>query len=318
MARGKKGDLNFTQFQTTLRRASNPQITRQSLTERMYVRILTELAANRFKWEGLPPEIDVRFLELCLFNNALAVFFQDTTQRDDAGKVTRQGTDKFMAMRASGSGAWNYNDNPTKFTVVGNIWGSRLLDAKDCVPIWANYLRTPDLDIVLLYSNKLAQIDRSIEITALNMRHTTVIAADENERLSYVNAFKQFQEGQPVIFGTKNFMNDPKAIQAFSIAPHPDTIERLQTAKTRMWNEAMTYLGINNANQDKKERLVSDEVAANDEQVMATKNIALNARQEACEMIGRKFNINVTVDFNIEKAPPPPTEGGFSDWRDAA
>jgi hypothetical protein len=302
MAR-KKNDLNFTQFRQTLRVSNNPAVTQQNLTERMYIRIFTELASNRFKWEGLPPEIDVRFLELNLFAKALVVFFKDTGYQNS--------TEKFMAMRASSTGMWNFNDNPTKFTVIGNNWGSRELAAfkvgdnpAQCVPIWGNYLRTPDWDIVALYSAKLAQIDRSIEIAALNMRHTTVMAVDENERLSYVNAFKQFAEGQPVIFGSRQF--DLSKIQAFNIAPHHDTIDRLQIAKTRMWNEAMTYLGINNANQDKKERLVADEVAANDEQVSATKNIALNARKEACEAINRLYGLNVSVKFNVQDPPPVP------------
>ena len=62
---------------------------------------------------------------------------------------------------------------------------------------------------------------------------------------------------------------------------HPENLDKLMIARTRIWNECMGLLGVNNANQDKKERLVADEVEANDEQVMAMKNVALNARRMA-------------------------------------
>jgi hypothetical protein len=64
----------------------------------------------------------------------------------------------------------------------------------------------------------------------------------------------------------------------------------------------MGMLGINGANQDKKERLVAAEVGANDEQVQASRNVALNARQFACEQINQLWGLNVSVDF---KTPPP-------------
>jgi hypothetical protein len=80
-----------------------------------------------------------------------------------------------------------------------------------------------------------------------------------------------------------------------------NVIEKLHILKVRQWNECMGYLGINNANQDKKERLVADEVDANNEQVAASRNVALNARQEACGLINKLYGLNVSVDFRAEE-----------------
>jgi len=57
-------------------------------------------------------------------------------------------------------------------------------------------------------------------------------------------------------------------------------------------------LGLNNANQDKKERLVTDEVSANDEQVMASRNIHLKARKTAADKINKMFGLNINVKFD--------------------
>lgn len=50
--------------------------------------------------------------------------------------------------------------------------------------------------------------------------------------------------------------------------------------KQAILRECMTFLGIENANMDKKERLVSDEVNANNQQVIASRNIWLSERKK--------------------------------------
>ena len=62
----------------------------------------------------------------------------------------------------------------------------------------------------------------------------------------------------------------------------------------------MTFLGINNANQDKKERLVVAEVSANDSEIMMARKIALDSRQLACEQINKKYGLNVSVEWNVD------------------
>ena len=59
----------------------------------------------------------------------------------------------------------------------------------------------------------------------------------------------------------------------------------------------MTLLGIDNANQDKKERVQSAEVNANNTQIIASRNIWLSERQKAVEKFNEKFGQNVKVSF---------------------
>lgn len=298
----KKTDAVYTQYYEPHLNRGNFQRNRvndeQALTERMYKRILTEACANRFTWIGLPDSVDPRFLELTLFYQGLAVFYWD----DDY--------DKYFVLRATGTGPLNHYDNPTRFTVTGGSGRGMInknLKGADCVPIWSNYLRSTDMDIVLLYSRKLAAMDRTIEIAADAMRYTAVVAADEKERLSYANAMRQRSEGQPIVFATKGF--DMSQIQAFNVAPHPEALPNLLIAKSRMWNECMTMLGINNSNQDKRERLVADEVAANDDQIKATRDMNMNARLQAVEQINTKYGLSVECLFQDKPAIPKIGEG---------
>ena len=79
----------------------------------------------------------------------------------------------------------------------------------------------------------------------------------------------------------------------------PIVFDKIQIQKHQLWNEVMTFLGVNNANQDKKERLVDDEVQANNEQVKICLDVMLKARQSACSEINRIFGTNIKVSARI-------------------
>lgn len=53
-----------------------------NLQYRMYYEMLQQMSCSVYRWEGLPPEIDQRFLELTLFNRGLSVFFHDDAEYD--------------------------------------------------------------------------------------------------------------------------------------------------------------------------------------------------------------------------------------------
>lgn len=276
---------------------NDPANNRFALIERMYLRVLTELATNRFKWSGLPEEIDVRFLELTLFNFGLSVFFKDDAEVNKAD--VHKATDKFMALQGGANGRLNMLNNPTAFRVVGNNFVGKTISAKNCVPIWANYLRVPDLDIVTIYAERLADFDRTIEINARNARRTKIVATNENQRMSTSNIVKAIDSGEPVINVTGP-IQDMAFVSALDLGIHPDQIINMQIARRRVWDECMGLLGIENANQDKKERLVSSEVDANSDQTDTMRNVNLNARRMAAEEINRRYKLNVSVDFHTE------------------
>lgn len=289
----------YEPFMNRGKRSRNPNENRQAQLEQMYLRVLGELCMNRFQWKGFPESVDVRYLEMQLFTSALAVAFVD------------RNTDRLLVLRGSPTGTRNLTDNPLAFTLTSPSAMSSMIptqiSARKAVPIWANYFRMPDLDIVQNYAFKLAQIDRTIEINVNSARRTKVLVHNENQRLSAANINRQLDNGDSVI--AVNFpIGD--LISAVDLGVNPDSIERLSILRGRMWNECMGMLGINNSNQDKKERLVADEVKANDDQVGTARRVNLNARQDAAKqinaMFGAQLGINVSVDYYQGEAPKMP------------
>jgi hypothetical protein len=270
---------------------NNPARNRVAMYERMYLRLFTEMACARFEWEGLPESINPRFLEISLFRQALAVFFYEN-----------KNFNKYMVLRGAGSGELNYQDEPLSYTVTGNRFVNRTLGYKDCVPIWANYLRIPDAEIALLYATKLAELERTIEINLKAHRKPFFFAVSDTEKLSFMNILRQVHAGEDAVFGTETLSGALEdKIKLFDLKIDKELVLNLYITKSKMWNECMTHLGINNANQEKRERLVVSEVSANNSQVLMARNVALDARRDACERINEKYKLNVSVKWNIDE-----------------
>lgn len=288
----------------------NPSTERQAEIHRNIERNIAELAVNRFKWEGLPEGIDPRFLEMTLLLNGLAVFYWDDR------------FNKLLCVKASSTGYVNFMDWPTAYTVIGP--GSKINDIhgqttfmpkmlsgfipfageseKDAkrqgFPVWPNYFRQSEIDTVRLYASRLANTDMTLEINTMNARQNKVVTSTAKTQLSMVNMARQIDEGINVIQPKDNAVLDN--ITAIDLGINPDLFDKLSILRTRWWNECMGLLGIDNANQDKKERLVAAEVGANDSQTDSMRFVALNARREGIKHVNEVFGLDIKVEFNTE------------------
>ena len=260
---------------------SSPAKTRKFAVHNMYWRILTELSLNRFKWFGLPSSVDERFLELSLMRHGGALFFKhhDPYERFDP---------RFLVQQFTGQGTPNHYDNPTKFRIqsTGGIHG--VYTAKQAVPIWGNYMRTPDMDIIAVYADRLTEIDTTIDVNTQNMRHPRVLVMSEHARLTMENIDRQIQEGIPTIKVAPGVGADD-IYATLDMGTHHETMPGLLAAKGKMWNDALMMLGVPTANQDKKERMITGEVDAGKDQSEVIRNIALNSRKQAAEQINELF-----------------------------
>lgn len=290
----------------------NPGADRERALQRMLERNIMELAMNRFKWSNVPESVDTRFIELQLLLNGLCVWYWD------------KDFDKLVAAQGTGMGWMNYTNNPVKFNIIGP--GSKIQGIDDngtlfmpkvikaylpqvdydedearklAIGMWPNYLRISEMDIVYLYSTRLATTDRTLEINVKNARRNKVVTATNNNQLSMVNISRQQDEGVEQIL-VKEGANIETNITALDLGILPESYEKIAILRRNWWNECMGLLGIDNANQDKKERLVASEVSANDGQTDSMRYVALNARRQAVEQINKVFGENIEVDYNVE------------------
>lgn len=253
---------------------------------------LMELALNVFEWENLPPTVDERFLELTLYEMGYCLYFDDPIIGN-------------LALTCTIGGRLDVYRIPILRRAYAVNGYNKMCSAKDSVLIFNNYLHTPTLLTIELFARRLYEIERAIDVNVKGQKTPKAILSSEQQRLTMKNLFMQYDGNEPFIFGDKNL--DIEGIKSLDIGS-PFVADKLQILKHQIWNEALTFLGIENSNQDKKERLVSDEVGSNYGNVEAQRNVMLNARRQAVKKINAMFGTDINVKFRSNLATMVNTE----------
>ena len=276
---------------------------RNNATYLQYYMHLAELAMSMFEWKNLPDTVDARFLELTLFEDGQIVFFKD----EELG---------FLCLQCAVNGGFNVYRIPTNRRAYAVNGYQKNLTENDSVIIYNNFLRTNSMLDVRNFAERLYNIDRAIDVNINAQKTPILIKCDEQQRLTMLNTYQQYDGNQPVIFGDKAL--NTNAFQVLNTGA-PLVADKLYTLKTQLWNECLTYLGISNINVQKKERLITDEVTRNQGGTIASRYARLEARRQACDQINRMFGLNVECNYredyrditlDVENGVGTDSEGG--------
>lgn len=246
-----------------------------------FIRLML-IAKTLFKWENLPNNINEKWIEKYLFTEGRCVFYKDSTLG-------------LMVARMGESGMVNCYDEPTLLNPIATNYhytGPELYNGKNCVIIGNNDEYFPTAPTIDLYARKLTNIDRTIDVNIEAQKSPVIVKCTEKQKLTMKQVFSQRKDNEPLIFADKNL--DMSDVSVLDLKP-PMVFKELQLEKHMIYNECMTYLGVNNANLDKRERLISSEVNANNDQLNVNEDVMLKTREHACKLINEMFGTNIKV-----------------------
>lgn len=246
-----------------------------------YYRI-EEIAINMFEWANLPDSVDERFIELILCEYGYGVYFDDPVL----------GNLFLTCMTMEPLDVYRYPTKRRAYSVNG--YQKELTD-KDSVLVYNNYLHTNTLTTIILYARRLADIERSIEVNIRAQKTPVLVTCEEAQQLTMKNAYRDYDGNMPVIFANTGIV-DPRSIQSIQTQA-PFVADKLMIIKRQIWNEMLTFFGVENGNSEKKERLITDEVMSNLGSVQAQRYIMLNSRRKAADQINKMFGTNIEVNF---------------------
>ena len=143
-----------------------------------------------------------------------------------------------------------------------------------------------------LFALRLYEAERTADVNIKAQKTPVLLLMDEKQRLTMENLYSQYDGNKPVIFGDKNSLGE-NVIKAINTQA-PFIADKIIDYKKEIWNEALTFLGINNIMVDKKERLITDEANSNNELINLNLQSYLAPRQEACRQFNEKFGFTGT------------------------
>lgn len=271
-----------------------------SVTYSTWFNRLYNIAISRFEWLNLPDTCNEKFIEQVLFFNGFMVGYKDSALNSFLIMPCTNNSVLDIFGYPAKVNAYGYNgymaQNLTPYTIT---LGQEMTKA-DAALLYANYSRCPDLPAVLYFARKLTKIDRTIDVNINVQKTPYIISCGENQRLTVANMFKQVDSFEPAIITTKFYgLNGEKPINVMDLKP-PFVADKMQTLKRQVYQEALTYLGIEANTSEKAERQVTEELTANMGETESMRQSPLASRKQFCKEFNKIYGTNIDVKFRSD------------------
>lgn len=266
-------------------------------TSSMYYRdYLLKKVLSRFEFDGIPSYWDLDYF--------LEVLFLE-------GKVCITDTGVGVIPLKCGTTGIGVFEQPTEVIIANPVLGNmrRTIDV-DCALIKLQYNYQGCGWMINRYATLLAMCDSSISVNLMNSKVAYVFkAASKAQAATLETMYDQVSCGKPATFVGENGALNNENFFTFPVKEN-FVANDIQLLKRKIVDEFLTDIGINNANTDKKERLITDEVNANNNEVNANIQHWYDNISDGIKRANTMYNLNLSVkirDFgglNVEPSKP--------------
>lgn len=261
-----------------------------------YLERFKKVALSVFEWVNLPKSMNAMWLERCLYYNGMASLLKDKNYGFINTNCASNGYINIYGLPTS-LHCYSFEYQTTRKLYTGlkdNLSEARreYLENSECILVQNNWDRTPTAGSMELFALRLYEAERTADVNIKAQKTPVMILVNENQRIMMENLYSQYDGNKPFIFGDKDQLNEGllRAIKTDA----PFIADKIMDYKKEIWNEALTFLGINNIMVDKKERLITDEANSNNELINLNLQSYLAPRQEACRQFNEKFGFTGT------------------------
>lgn len=248
----------------------------------MYKRQLLTLAENVFEFENLPEEIDVSYLNGTLLRNGAVAFFYDEVLKE------------VIALPFTNMGRRDVYGRPTKIEVMGQNGYHRVLEKNDFVIMYDNNGRYPLYADILQYAERMALNKRVIDINITNQKVARIWLAKTGKEKTVQDMMNRIDGMAEKVFAYDNINLDE--ISGI-LNPVPYVADKIDLHLEKEWNEFLRLIGVANLTEQKKERLITDELASSQGGTIASRYSRFQPRKKAVEEINKKFGLNIKVRY---------------------
>ena len=250
-------------------------------TYQMYIRQLLTLAENVFEFKNLPEFIDIAYLNGTLLRQGSIAFFQDEVMG-------------LLALPFVAYGRLDVYGRPIKIQVNGQNGYRRILDKDEFVIMYDNNGRYPLWLDILQYSERIAQMTRTIDINIAQQKTSRVFKTKSGTEKSIRDLVNNVDAYENTILTYDDIDLDDISLV---LAPAPYVADKISIDKDKIYNEFLRLIGIANLSYQKKERNIKDEINAMQGGTIASRYSRFEPRKKAIEQINKKFGTNIEVQY---------------------
>jgi len=261
-----------------------------------YLNRFKKIALSMFEWVNLPPSMNARWIERCLYYNGKCALFKDknygfiNTNCSSAGYINIYGIPTKLQCYS-----FEYQSLRKTYTGLNPTLTDKQREANEnneAILVLNDWEGTPTSGTMDLFAYRLYEAERTCDTNIKAQKTPVMVIVDEKQRLMMENLYNQYNGNQPFIFGDKNQLSEEMLRTLDTKAPI--VFDKITDYKKEIWNEALTFLGINNLMIEKKQRMITDEASSNNELINLNLMSFLAPRQEACRQFNEKYGLTGT------------------------
>lgn len=263
---------------------------------RFFKRYLLQEAFSVFEWQ-LPDNWDKNYFLYVLY----VIGYIGIIETDKYGVIPQHG----------GLGGYTVQYQPRYMTIANPLFSGTLTPVigEDCVCLRLQPDYCGLYDIVDYYGDMMALCAEATAGNLLNSKLSFIFAAENQQTAnSFKKLYDLFSSGEPAVFADKNLFDDEGNLRVtmFNNAVGENFIaDRLLDTMRTIRCQFLTDIGIPNANTDKRERLITDEVNANNFETRAKCAVWLDELKKGCRQAHEMFGIELSVDWRADLAEKP-------------
>lgn len=255
-----------------------------------YCRYLWQKMVNVFTYK-LPENWTMDTFQTALFANGCAAVFPTA----EFGLVCCWAT----------PGGYDVNYEP-RYLVIANPLlptqsGKQLVIGRDCAAIHISPDWQGATDLIAVYAAKLALTMQAIDVNLINSKLAYVFGAkNQTQANSMKKMMDRINTGEPAVVVDKSLFNDDGSPnwQLFQQnLKQTYLVSDLLCDLKKIEDEFDSKVGIPNANTDKRERLISDEVNANNAEVSIIASGWLDHINTGLDQIRQMYGEQIIVDW---------------------
>lgn len=282
MSRRKRRDAAYNP-------GGNPVYQQSGAMNQAYYRFfrsqIVKLALARFRWVGLPPTCDERYLEWCLLTQGVATVARPS---DGVG---------FLSLQMVQLGEPNMYSNPIRWSALGANGTSFPCSHDNGVIVWDNMERVPIIHMIDALAWDMSDIVRTKQVNRVHVKSPYILKGPRSMYAQMVNLFSQKVGNEPAVI-VNDSMSDYVGADTELMKTGVEYLgDKLNEDLKETWNMVYAFLGIRNL-PFKLAQQNSEEVKAYDQPTELQTLGSLQARRKELPLLSEMLASEVKVVWN--------------------
>lgn len=251
-------------------------------TYAMYRNEMLTLAENVFEFKNLPPFIDVAYLNKTLLRNGAIAFFKDEVLG-------------VIALPFDVTGNFDIYGRPQEIMArAANGRYFRSLKQGEFVIMYDNNSRLPLFMDICQMAERISLSKRTIDVNIIQQRTPRIWKTSKDKENTLKDMLNNIDGMEENIATYDSIDIDDMNVV---LAPAPYVADKIDLHLDKEWAEFYRLIGVANLIEQKKERLIKDEMSASQGGTIASRFSRFEPRQRAIKEINEKFGTNIEVSY---------------------